>query len=282
MSRRPTRVTTYERAGLVFDVTDSGPLEGPVVMLLHGFPQRATCWEGVSRLLVRSGVRTLAPDQRGYSPGARPRSRLGYRSDELVADVVTLIDTVGGPVHLVGHDWGAVVAWRLAAQRPDLVTSLVTVSVPHPGAFARSLLTSSQALRSWYTLAVQPPCLPEVAASLSPRLVETLLRRSGMTSAELRRFRHEIVEAGALSGALGWYRGAVLSRGGAPPVQVPTTHVWSDGEQALARRGAELTAEYVDAPYRLEILEGATHWIPTQRPERLARLVLDRVGQRVA
>ena len=262
-------------------MTDSGPRDGPVVVLLHGFPQRATCWEGVSRLLVGSGMRTLAPDQRGYSPGARPRSRLGYRSGELVADVVTLIDRVAGPVHLVGHDWGAVVAWRLAAERPDLVTSLVTVSVPHPGAFTRSLLSSSQALRSWYAAAVQPPVLPEVVTSRAPGLVESTLRRSGMTSDELRRFRREIVEAGALSGALGWYRGAALSRGGAPVVRVPTTHVWSDGEQALARRGAELTAEYVDAPYRLEILEGVTHWIPTQAPERLARIVLDRVGQRV-
>lgn len=274
------RIRSFERAGLVFDVTDSGPLSGTPVLLLHGFPQRASSWASVSRLLVASGLRTLAVDQRGYSPGARPRSRAAYRLDHLVADVRALVDTVGVPVHLVGHDWGAAVAWHLAAERPDLVRSLVTVSVPHPRAFVRSMLSSSQAFRSWYALAVQPPFLPEMSARVVPGLIESLLRGSGMTEVELDTYRREIVADGALSGALGWYRGAPLSRNAAQPVRVPTTHVWSDGEQALSRRGAELTGEYVEAPYRLEILEGVTHWIPTQAPERLAPLVLDRVERR--
>jgi pimeloyl-ACP methyl ester carboxylesterase len=282
VSRHRERIRSYERAGLAFDVTDSGPLDGPRVVLLHGFPQRATCWAPVSRLLVKSGLRTLAPDQRGYSPGARPHSRAAYRREHLVDDVLALVDAVGGPVHLVGHDWGAVVAWHLAAERPDLVQSLVTVSVPHPRAFARSLLSSSQALRSWYAVAVQLPFLPEATARLAPRVVESLLRESGMSEEEVGRFRREIVEDGALSSALGWYRGAALSRGMSQPVRVPTTHVWSDGEHALSRRGAELTGEYVDAPYRLEVLAGVTHWIPTQAPERLAEIVLGRVEQRAA
>ena len=106
-------------------------LDGPAVVLLHGFPERASHWDGVTRLLHEQGYRTLAPDQRGYSPGARPRRRSSYRMSKLVGDVVALIEEYGDPVHLVGHDWGAAVAWTLAGSRPDLVLSLTTVSV-HP------------------------------------------------------------------------------------------------------------------------------------------------------
>src|SRR4051794_22591935 len=98
----PERITSYERAGLAFDVSDNGPLDGPSVVLLHGFPQRATSWAKVAPLLGEAGFRTYAPDQRGYAPGARPRGRRAYKITELVDDVVALIDRIGRPVHLVG------------------------------------------------------------------------------------------------------------------------------------------------------------------------------------
>ncbi len=276
---RPTEpISSYEHDGLVFDVVDAGPADGPIVLLLHGFPQRASSWRDVAAFLAEAGYRTLALDQRGYSPGARPRTRLSYTSDKLVGDVLALIECVGTPVHLVGHDWGAVVAWRLAAAHPTLVLSLTAVSVPHPSALAASLLTSSQALRSWYVLAVQPPALPELVARLAPEALEALLRGSGMTEDELTSFRAEILADGALSGALGWYRGAALDWHRTEHVTVPTTFVWSDGEQAIARRGAELTAQFVNGPYDFVVLEGATHWIPTQAPRELAAIIGDRVG----
>src|SRR3954451_7333885 len=106
----PARISSYERAGLSFEVIDDGPLDGPPVVLLHGFPQRATAWAKVASLLGEAGFRTYAPDQRGYAPGARPHGRRAYKIDELVEDVVTLISRIGTPVHLVGHDWGATVA----------------------------------------------------------------------------------------------------------------------------------------------------------------------------
>ena len=105
------RITSYARDGWVFDVRDTGPLDGDPVVLLHGFPERASSWDAVAAQLHEAGLRTLAPDQRGYSPRARPRTRWGYRATELVADVAALVDVVGRPVHLVGHDWGAFVAW---------------------------------------------------------------------------------------------------------------------------------------------------------------------------
>jgi pimeloyl-ACP methyl ester carboxylesterase len=273
------RIRSYTHDTLTFDVLDSGPADGPAVVLLHGFPERASHWDDVSSVLHAHGLRTLAPDQRGYSPRARPRGRHAYRTSCLVADIVALVERYGAPVHLVGHDWGAAVAWATAAARPDLVRTLTTVSVPHPAAFARSLLTSDQALRSWYVLAVQPPGVAELLARTMPGALSGLLRRTGLSSLEVARFKQEIIDYGALPGALGWYRALPFSAGSVPgPVRVPTTHVWSDGEVALARRGAELTADQVHAPYELRVLRGVSHWVPTQAPDALAGAILDRAG----
>jgi len=273
------RIASFEHDGLVFDVLDSGPLDGPVVVLLHGFPERASSWSRVSALLNEHGLRTIAPDQRGYSPRARPRGRAAYGMSRLVGDVLALIDEVGVPVHLVGHDWGAAVAWTTAARRPDRVLTLTAVSVPHPAAFLRSLLSSRQALKSWYFLLFQIPGLVELIARRFPRVLARGLRGSGMTAADVDRFHSGVVAYGALSGGLGWYRGLPFSAPGGVRrrVSVPTTHVWSDGDTALTRRGAELSAAYVSAPYELVVLTGVSHWVPTQAPAELAAAVLARV-----
>jgi pimeloyl-ACP methyl ester carboxylesterase len=271
-----TRIPRYRHDGLDFDVVDAGPVDGPAVVLLHGFPERASHWDGVARILHAQGYRTLAPDQRGYSPGARPRGRSSYRMSNLVGDVAALIEEYGSPVHLVGHDWGAAVAWTLAGRRAELVRTLTTVSVPHPAAFAGSMVSSSQAMRSWYMLLFQLPGL-EHLVRLRPELAVHGLRRAGMSREEADLFRTEILEYGALPGALAWYR-ALPWRTSAPKARVPTTHVWSDRDSALTRRGAELTEAYVAAPYELVVLEGRTHWLPTQAPQALADAILHRVG----
>ena len=274
----PGRIHEFTHDSLTFDVLDDGPVDGPAVVLLHGFPERASHWAGVSAVLHERGLRTLAPDQRGYSPGARPRGRLAYRTSNLVGDVVALIERYGAPVHLVGHDWGGAVAWATAAGRPDLVRTLTTVSVPHPAAFLKSFTSSDQARRSWYFLAFQPPFVVETLAKRAPQVMEGSLGKGGLSEAELERFRHEIVEYGALPGALGWYRALPFSlRTRTGRVRVPTTHVWSDRDPALARRGAELTGDFVRAPYELVVLHGVNHWIPTQAPQALAEAVLARV-----
>jgi pimeloyl-ACP methyl ester carboxylesterase len=274
-----SRITSYYRDGLTFDVRDEGPLDGAVAVLLHGFPERSSSWRHVAPRLHDQGIRTLAPDQRGYSPGARPRRRWNYRLPLLVDDVAALVERVGGPVHLVGHDWGAVVGWALAATRPELLSTLTAVSVPHPGAFVKAMFTSSQALRSWYVLAFQLPLLPELLAGQSGGRIDEELQKGGMTAEEVARFHREIVEYGALPGALNWYRAMPLSdpRPTRGRVTVPTTYVWSDGDVALSREAAELCGDYVDGPYRFEVLEGMTHWIPTQAPDALADLILDRI-----
>jgi pimeloyl-ACP methyl ester carboxylesterase len=276
-----TRQVSVERDGLVFDVLDSGPVDGEPIVLLHGFPERATCWRYVAPILAAAGYRTLAMDQRGYSPGARPRRRRDYRVPELSADVLAMVDQVLGAeaaVHLVGHDWGAMPAWTIALHHPERVRTLTAVSVPHPEAFVESFVHSSQGLKSWYMGFFQLPVLPELAAR-SP-IFSRLLRHAGMTHDDVRRVYEEVVDAGALSTALNWYRALPLSdpryiRG---EVKVPTTYVWSDGDTALGRWGAEHTKDHVAADYRFVELPGVTHWIPTQAPEDLAEAIIDRAG----
>lgn len=272
------RVTSYERNGLTFQVTDAGPLDGPVVVLLHGFPQRATSWRAVAERLNEAGFRTIAPDQRGYSPEARPRRRRDYLLAELVADVAALIDVLGDePVHLVGHDWGANVAWCVASSRPELVRTLTALSVPHPAALKRAMRSRDQARRSWYIAAIQLPVLPELA--LNSGRADRLWRSSGMTEEMVQRYRSEIVETGALHFALQWYRALPLKnpRGLGGRTRVPTTLVWSDRDVALGRLGAELTASYVVADYHLEVIEGASHWLPEEQPDRVAAAILARI-----
>jgi pimeloyl-ACP methyl ester carboxylesterase len=269
-------MTSYQRAGLAFDVTDSGPLDGAPVVLLHGFPQRATSWRKVAPLLGEAGFRTYAPDQRGYSRRARPRGRRAYNIRELVDDVVALIDRIDRPVHLVGHDWGAAVAWGVAARHTDRLASLTTVSVGHPEAFKRALRTSDQALRSWYMGLFQLPYVPERLMS-GRWFTKKFLGSIGMTEKMLSTYRVEIVDDGALTGGLNWYRAIPYSLlDEAPNVSVPTTLVWSDGDKALGRRMAELTEEHVDGPYEFIELPGASHWIPEERPADLASAIISR------
>jgi pimeloyl-ACP methyl ester carboxylesterase len=272
----PERITSYERAGLAFDVIDDGPLDGPPVVLLHGFPQRATSWAKVTPLLGEAGLRTHAPDQRGYSPGARPPGRRAYKILELVDDVVALIGRIDAPVHLVGHDWGATVAWNVAARHTDRLASLTAVSVGHPEAFKRALRTVDQARRSWYMGLFQLPFVPE--RLLSGRwFVQKFLGNSGMTEEMLATYRVEIVDQGALTGGLNWYRAIPFALfDELPDVSVPTTFVWSEGDVALGRRMAELTEEHVNGPYEFNELTGASHWIPEERPAELAEAIIGR------
>ncbi|GAA1478763.1 alpha/beta fold hydrolase [Nocardioides aestuarii] len=266
------RLRHIDHDGLRFDVRDEGPVDGDPVVLLHGFPQRASSWDRVTPRLHAEGLRTLAPDQRGYSPGARPPRRRDYTLDRLVADVEALVTAVGRPVHLVGHDWGAAVAWLLAARRPDLVRSLVAVSVPHPGAMVAA--GRRQWRLSWYMGLFLLPGVAERQLP-SPRGLGAL-RAGGMTDEMLRTFRTEVVADGALPGALAWYRAIPLTPRGLrhERVSVPTTMVWSDGDVAIARATAELAARWVDARYDLVVLPGVSHWIPDQAPAAVADAVL--------
>ena len=270
----------YRHGDLTFDVIDRGPADGPPVILLHGFPQLNTCWDQVMDRLVAQGYRCLAPNQRGYSPGARPPRRRDYRLPDLAADVIALIDEIGGgPVHLVGHDWGSAVAWQVAATAPERLKTLTAMSVPHPAAFRNAVLTSRQGLASWYMYLNQLPWLPEkmLGAGGGAGLARTLQRGFGQSREAAERDGRAMTETGALTGGLNWYRAILVTPPSQAPgrVSVPTMFIWSDGDDAIKEKGVRDCANYVTGEYRLEIFNGVSHWMPDECPDRVADLLLD-------
>ena len=271
----------FRRGEFVFDVIDSGPADGPVVVLLHGFPEQNTMWQSIIPRLTAQGYRCLAPCQRGYSPSARPTRRRDYRVDELAEDVRTLIDVNGAQrVHLVGHDWGATVAWRVAQQFPDRLLTVTSMSVPHPGAFLKALVTSRQGLASWYMYFFQLPRIPEWymkrgrgTFTLSGLAESRAQHAPALAEAETK----AMAEPGALTAALNWYRAIPLSdvRDAGKKVTVPTMFIWSDGDIALLEKGARICGDYVLGEYRFEVLKGVSHWILDEQPDRVADLLLE-------
>lgn len=268
----------FRRGELVFDVFDSGPADGSVVILLHGCPQSNTSWDAVIPPLTARGHRCLAPNQRGYSPGARPERRGDYRMSELVDDVGALIDASGAEkVHLVAHDVGAGVGWIFAANHGDRLLSFTALSTPHPTAFKQAILTSRQGITSWYVYFYQLPRIPEWyflgrrgdAAPLS-----RYLQSGGQTPALADRDARAMAEPGALTASMNWYR-ALSWSDKIGQITVPTMYVWSDGDKWVRDKAARSTGRYVSGPYRFEILGGVSHWIPEEQPDTVARLLLE-------
>ena len=178
--------------------------------------------------------------------------------------------------HVVGHDWGGIVAWGLAAWHPDRVRTLTAVSVPHPAAMTKAWVSSDQLLRSYYMGLFQLPFLPErLILANDARPLRSLLRRGGLPDDAVDRYVLRMQEPGALTAALGWYRALPWSaRDSVGTIRgVPTLHVWSTDDAFLGRAGTELTEQFCDTPYRLEVLEGVSHWVPELASDRLAELV---------
>lgn len=291
----------FTRAGLTFDVTDSGPADGEVVVLLHGWPQDRHAFDRVIPLLTAAGYRALAFDQRGYSPRAQPRSVSAYAMADLVADVAGLLDAAGvDRAHLVGHDWGGAVAWATAERLPERLLSLTVLSTPHHRAMLEALRHPQQLGKSWYMLAFQVPVLPELVLKAT---LEQILRRSGLPAPQAQRYAARFRQGGTPSGSLAWYRAlggaelagatrrlrsrlpGALGGGGEPGVAVPlteehritvpTTYVWGNGDVALGRGAALATASWVAADYRFVELD-ASHWLPETHPNEVAAAILER------
>lgn len=266
--------------GLTFEVHTGGPEDGDPALLLHGFPQHSGEWADTLPALHAADLRTYALDQRGYSPGARPTGVEAYRMAECVADAVAVLDAVGvDAAHVVGHDWGAVVAWTLAARHPERVRTLTAVSVPHPAAMAHALANDAQqkARSSYMALFRKPGKAEKVLLALQATALRRLL--SGVGGRErVASYVQPMREPGALTAALNWYR-AMSGRdmAGTGPVPVPTTFVWSDRDIAIGRAAAEACAAHVTGPYRFVELSGVSHWIPDEAPGALAEAILAQV-----
>jgi pimeloyl-ACP methyl ester carboxylesterase len=258
----------------------AGPEGGPLVVLLHGFPQTSYSWRAQLAVLGDAGFRAVAPDQRGYSPGARPAAVEDYRSTELVADVLVIADSLGAAeLHLAGHDWGAAIAWQVAGRHPERVRTLTAVSVPHPAAFTKAIAEDpDQRARSGYMLAFREEGAPEDAL-LAGDAAGLRAVYAGLEDDAVEEYLRVLRQPGALTAALNWYRAADASLAtGLGPITTPTLYVWSTADPALGRTAADATAEHVAGPYRFEVLEGVSHWVPEEAPDVLNRLLLDHIG----
>lgn len=273
-----TRLTSWDRDGLTFDVRDTGSADGEAVVCLHGFPQDGTAYDEVARELAERGLRVLVPDQRGYSPGARPAGRSPYVLSELADDVVALLDEAGlERAHVVGHDWGGAVAWFLASRRSDRVSSLTVLSTPHPAAMRAGWLRSSQGLRSSYMAAFQVPVLPELVVRRGGRVFAAGLRRSGLDGVRAAHYTARMREPGAMTAALGWYRAIPVSRGRGPGrVAVPTTYVIGRRDPFFSASAVAATKDFVTGPFRAVELQ-AGHWLPETRPAEVAAAIIAQV-----
>lgn len=252
---------------------------GPLIVLLHGFPEDRRSWKRQLPALAAGGFRAIAPDLRGYGESPKPRGVDAYRISMLVDDVAELIaDAGGGPCIVVGHDWGALVAWFLAMTRPDLVRKLVVINVPHPAAYSRELRRSAeQRRRVAYQLFFQLPLLPELWMRLFGR---RLLRKLG-------RFSDEETEAyarawrGSLGPMLNYYRAMRKFRGELRAlirrIDVPVLMIWGEREPVFLRATTEGVDEWVP-DLRFEPIPRIGHFAQHDAPDRVNELLIEFAG----
>lgn len=277
-------MTQIDVGEFTFDVRVAGPADGEVVFLLHGFPQTSYEWRHQIRALAEAGFRVVAPDQRGYSPGARPPDIEDYALQLLVGDILGLADAIGADrFHIAGHDWGAVVAWAVAVAVPERVITANPVSVPHPDAFA-AVLSDPESCQveasAYFDLFVQPDSEDGFLANDQAGLRAIF---AGIDDEAIQEYVRVLGSKAALGSALNWYRANIANRNLEGPaagnVTVPTMFTWSDGDTALCIDGAVLTEQYVEGPYRFEVLEGVNHWIPDLAPEAMSSLLVEHITQ---
>ncbi len=272
--------------GVRLHVVTAGDGDAPLVVLLHGFPEFWYGWRAQLEPLVAAGYRVLVPDQRGYNRSEKPDGIGAYRTRERSQDIVELIASEDrDSAHIVGHDWGGMVAWDLARRAPERVDRLAVVNAPHPTAYLRQLVASLEQLRrSWYAAWFQVPRLPEFACRFDDfRVLERALRETAapgtFSDEELAHYRRAWRRDGALTGMLNWYRAAARY----PParltdrVDAPTLVVWGEDDTALLPSLAVDSASFCPNG-RLEMLPDVSHWVPHEVPGRLSELLLEHFG----
>jgi len=279
---------------LRMQVLEAGPAGGPLVLLLHGFPELSESWRDVLPRLGAEGFHAVAPDLRGYGGTDRPRS--GYDIDTLAGDVVQLARYLqpGRPAHLVGHDWGGGIAYHVAAWHPDVVDRLAVVNCPHPSVMSKRVWWPPQLARSWYMFFFQLPLLPErLLSTRGGALVPWLIRRamvdaSRVSDERLAPYAAHFAHPDAARAAVDYYRQAVRGRftpRGArrlfqqcPRIRAPFRLLWAEEDVAL---GKELTVglePYFAQPPEVRYLSGVGHFAPLEAPDLVATLLLEHLG----
>jgi pimeloyl-ACP methyl ester carboxylesterase len=257
--------------GIEFDVTGSGT---PVV-LLHGFPDSGRLWRNQVPALAGAGFQVIVPDLRGYGRSDKPAEVDAYAMPLLAMDVLGILDTLGvGKAHVVGHDWGAALAWVVASLARDRVDHLAVLSLGHPAAFRTAGIRQYE--KSWYMLLFQFAGIAEEWLS-----ADDWARARSMGHPDAEAVVAELEASGSLTPGLNWYRANVPPRSwvdpppALPPILVPTMGIWSSGDQALTEEQMTGSARYVEGPWRYERLDGPGHWLQLDAPGEVNRLLLD-------
>lgn len=259
---------------------------GPLVILLHGFPEFWYSWRYQIPALAAAGYRVVAPDMRGYNTSEKPPGVRSYLIDTLADDVAALVRHLGESTAIVvGHDWGGAVAWYVPMRHPALVEKLIVLNAPHPGAFARELRTPGQMRKSWYILFFQLPWLPEALfrargyAILDRVMRSDPVRPDAFADADIRRYKRALSRPGALSGAINYYR-ALLRRNPREamqepsPIRCPTLLIWGEQDRYLGVPLTEGLERWVPS-IRVERIAEASHWVQIDAPERVNELTLE-------
>ena len=270
--------------GVQLHVVRAGPADGPSIILLHGFPEFWYGWRNQIEPLAAAGYHLIIPDQRGYNLSDKPKGIDAYQLEVLVSDVVALIDHFGHEqATVVGHDWGGMVAWRVAATHPDRVERLVVLNCPHPSAMARALGTSwRQRRKSWYMFYFQIPWLPERMLGLfNSRLLSRGLQNSShpgtFSTDDLMQYREAWAQPGAMTSMLNWYRASFRHRSQRPTpktLTVPTLLLWGAQDRFFALSLSQASIERC-ADGRLEVFENATHWIHHEEPAGISAAIIE-------
>jgi epoxide hydrolase 4 len=269
----------FERDGVRLHAIEAGPEDGPLYILLHGFPEFWYGWRKQIPVLASAGYRVVAPDQRGYNTSGKPSELSGYGMSELSADVLSIADSLGrSTFSLAGHDWGAAVAWAVALRWPDRLEKLRILNVPHPAVMMRHLQRDpGQLLRSWYMFFFQTPALPEALFRRTGQRMLINTSRSGcFTREDLEMYTGSWKQPGCATGMINWYRALLRTR---PPrledplVRVPTTIVWGRKDRFLKPEMARESLEFCPDG-KLVYLENATHWVQHEEPVQVNALLL--------
>jgi len=258
-------------SGLTFNVFDEG--SGDVVLLLHGFPDSHHVWRRQIPELLRAGYRVIAPDLRGFGQSDKPQAKEAYAIPTLIEDVSALLDASNvNAAHVVAHDWGATLAWCVAAVLPERVKSLVTLSVGHPETFYTSSITQRE--KSWYMLLFQFPNAEQILAADDWQLFREWTRNHSETD----KWIEALSAPGALTAALNWYRATIdpaVKTSGIPSVKARTMGLWSSADHYLTEQIMVDSKRHVEGPWRYERVEDASHWMQLDRPQLVNQLILE-------
>ena len=281
--KTPLEKIVFANAGIALHAVAAGPKDGPVAILLHGFPEFWYGWRKQTDPLAEAGFRVIVPDQRGYNLSSKPRGVASYALSELVSDVIAIADQLGQKkILLAGHDWGAAVAWSTVLLHPERIAKLAIVNVPHPSVMRLFLNTRPrQMLRSWYIFFFQIPWLPEKLFSAFDFYIgrRALLRssRPGAFPAEdLAQYRAAWSQPGALTAMINWYRAALRyrTRFAGPTVGVPTRILWGERDKFLMSEMARASLGHCTHG-ELFPFPDATHWLPHEEPARVSELLVE-------